>query len=156
MNFFEEALEIEAMLETRKTTRGELAKSLGITESTLANKLRLLKLSADLQEKITKYKISERHARALLRIDYESQKLLVDRIINEKLTVASTEALVEIIRTDEAPKRLHGTERNEVINRFQNGLKESLNALSALQIDAKMSTNYYGKKLYITIAISEN
>ena len=156
MNFFEEAKAIEAMLKTRKTTRCELAKSLGMTESTLANKLRLLRINALMQKKIISHKVSERHARALIRISDEAkQSALLDRIINEHLTVAKTEALVDLIISEDIPDFVGKAEKMKATDSFLGAVKHGVESLTAIGINAKCSTQIIGHTFYLSIAISE-
>ena len=73
-------------------TQEELAKTMGKSQSAVANKLRLLSLSDDVQDALLKEKISERHARALLAVDnQEKQKQLLNKIIANKMTVRELE-----------------------------------------------------------------
>ena len=76
-------------------TQDDLAKKLGKTQSTVANKLRLLNLDEDVQEALLEEKISERHARSLLRLNnVEDQKNMLNKIINERLTVRKTDDFI--------------------------------------------------------------
>lgn len=69
-------------------TQEEIAKKIGIAQPTIANKLRLLSLPEEIQESLMNDKISERHARSLLRLtDANEQIMLLNKITNEKLTV---------------------------------------------------------------------
>ena len=74
MNMFDEARSLKCVLETRKMTQRELGQSLGVSTSYVANKLRLLNLSEDLEKLIITSRVSERH--------YES-KLYLTAIIDE-------------------------------------------------------------------------
>ena len=76
LNCFEEAAAISALLDSGKVTREEAALKLGLAQSTIANKLRLLRLSRDEQKLICEHGLSERHARALLiaRLEREEAK----------------------------------------------------------------------------------
>ena len=87
----EEAKSYQKLL-NRGLTQEEIAKKLGISQPTVANKLRLLSLPDEVQEALLNTRISERHARALLRLENVSDQLnLLNRIINEKLNVKQTE-----------------------------------------------------------------
>ena len=87
----EEAKSYQKLL-NRGLTQEEIAKKLGIAQPTVANKLRLLSLPDEVQEALLNTRISERHARALLRLENVSDQLnLLNRIINEKLNVKQTE-----------------------------------------------------------------
>lgn len=84
----EEAISYKKILDMGYITQDALATKLGKTQSTVANKLRLLNLDDEVQEALLKEKISERHARSLLKLtDKEKQKEMLNRIITERLTV---------------------------------------------------------------------
>ena len=96
LSSIEEAKSYKNMLERSNMTQEELAKKMGLSQSTIANKLRLLNLSDDVQNALMQEKISERHARALLSItDKEEQKRWLDRIINERLTVRQLDLAIK-------------------------------------------------------------
>ncbi len=85
LNPIEEARTYQKILELDQMTQEELAKTMGKSQSAVANKLRLLSLSDDVQDALLKEKISERHARALLAVDnQEKQKQLLNKIIANK------------------------------------------------------------------------
>ena len=69
MNMFEEARTISGMIQMLGMTQSEVAKKLGTSQSYVGNKVRLLNLSEGIQKKILDLGLSERHARALLRLD---------------------------------------------------------------------------------------
>lgn len=84
----EEAISYKKILDMGYLTQDDLAIKLGKTQSTVANKLRLLNLSEDVQEALLEGKISERHARSILRLPNAAmQKQMLDKIILERLTV---------------------------------------------------------------------
>lgn len=96
LNPFEEAEAISRLIETYGMKQEEVSYRLGYAQPTVANKLRLLKLSPDHRKKIVEAGLSERHARALLRLDEEVlREKLLNRIIRERLTVAGTERIAE-------------------------------------------------------------
>ena len=97
MNMFEEARALAVTMNMRKFNQKEMAKSLGVSPSYVANKLRLLKLSDDVQTRIIESGLTERHARAMLCLKNEKDRLsALDIMREEKLSVASTEALVDV------------------------------------------------------------
>ena len=83
----EEAKTYQTILKLDNITQDELAQNLGKSQSTIANKLRLLTLDEEVQTALLNSQISERHARSLLGLDNEKQRELLNKIINEKLTV---------------------------------------------------------------------
>ena len=88
LNPIEEARTYQKILELDQMTQEELAKTMGKSQSSVANKLRLLQLSDPVQDALLKEEISERHARSLLKLeDSKEQKELLDKVINEKMSV---------------------------------------------------------------------
>ena len=98
----EEALSIKKRLDMGNITQGELAEKIGKSQSAVANKLRLLNLSDDVQNALLENKISERHARSLLKLSTEKlQNNMLEKIINERLTVRQTdEEINKVIKGD--------------------------------------------------------
>ena len=106
----EEAISYKKILDMGYITQDALASKLGKTQSTVANKLRLLNLDDDVQEALLNEKISERHARSLLKLqNKEQQKQLLNKIINERLTVRRADEEIE--------KILNGGNMNETITK---------------------------------------
>lgn len=84
----EEAKSYKNLLDRGYLTQEQLANKMGVSQSTIANKLRLLNLDEEVQDALLNEKISERHARALLTLeDKEDQKKWLKRILDERLTV---------------------------------------------------------------------
>lgn len=125
----EEALSYKRILDAGYVTQEQLAVKLGKTQSTIANKLRLLSLDKEVQNALLKGEISERHARSILRLtDKEKQKIILKKIINDRLTVRKTDeeirkmerekiepkASVEIIDFDDNPFQGNITEPIEL------------------------------------------
>lgn len=124
----EEAISYKKILDMGYLTQEKLAEKLGKKQSTVANKLRLLNLDEDVQEAILEDKISERHARSILKLQNPAdQKKVLKKIIDERLTVRKTDevinnmlngtfeetkqpAPVEPIVKDEAPVEDNSTE----------------------------------------------
>ncbi len=96
LGFFEEADAISRLIDLYGMTQEDAAFRLGYAQSTLANKLRLLKLSARQRRIIGENDLTERHARALLKLDSEEKRDdALSKIVKGKLNVEKTEALVE-------------------------------------------------------------
>ena len=95
LSVVEEAEAYKKLLEIGDTTQSELAKSVGKSQSFIANKLRLLKLAPKVLERLRESKITERHARAMLSLSEEDQEILVETVISQKLNVKQTEARVK-------------------------------------------------------------
>ncbi|ARJ30785.1 ParB/RepB/Spo0J family partition protein [Staphylococcus lugdunensis] len=95
LSVVEEAEAYKKLLEIGNTTQSELAKSLGKSQSFIANKLRLLKLAPKVIVRLREGKITERHARAVLPLSNEAQEQLIEQVIQQKLNVKQTEARVK-------------------------------------------------------------
>lgn len=156
MNMFDEARVIRGMMEMCNMTQGEIAQKLGVSQSYVANKLRLLNLPEKIQKRILELSLSERHARALLRLDgEETLSECVDKIEERGLNVAETEGLVELYVEAHAPKLIGMLEKNERIERFDSFITAGVESISSLGIRARRSTEYHGGKRYIMITIDE-
>lgn len=88
LSSIEEAKSYKNLLERGYLTQDELAKKIGVTQSTIANRMRLLNLCEEVQNALLNEQISERHARSLLQLyNPDDQKKMLDRIIKERMTV---------------------------------------------------------------------
>lgn len=148
LSYFEEARAIEALMLRYGYSQEETAVRLGKAQSTLSNKLRLLKLPPDVQADIERAGLTERHARALLKLeDVSLMREVVKHTIDKKLNVSQTEQLIE-------ESLLHGAEKPartiKVLFRdvriFVNTLNHAVNTMrrSGIQADSeKMETEQY-------------
>ena len=103
----EEAHAYQALLEMHELTQGALAEKLGKGQSTIANKLRLLKLPQEIQDAILNRQISERHARALIPLKDEAQRLLLfNETLEKDYNVRQLEQRIEqLTEADKKPKK---------------------------------------------------
>ena len=127
----EKAVSYKKILDMGYINQEELAKKVGKSQSAIANTLRLLNLSDDVQEALLENKISERHARSLLKIKDEKQQVeMLNRIINERLTVRKTD--------EEIDKMLN--ENNQVVTEAPEEIVQipdtAMNAPGFMNIDA--------------------
>ncbi len=126
LNPIEEARTYQKILEIDQMTQEELAKTMGKSQSAVANKLRLLSLPDDVQNALLKEQISERHARALINIpDSKKQKEMLKKIIDNKMSVRSVEEEIKRLyskNNDSAPARpeLSNSEQIATTNAFVN------------------------------------
>lgn len=96
----EEAISYKKILDMGYLTQEQLAIKLGRSQSTIANKLRLLNLCDEVQEALMQDKISERHARSMLKLPTaELQRKMLDKIIKERLTVRKTDEEIDKMNT---------------------------------------------------------
>lgn len=156
MNMFEEAAALSGTIKMRGISQSEMAKMLGVSQSYIANKLRLLTLDDGLKSRICAANLTERHARAILRLKGEqarSQALGI--IIERRLSVAETEALVDLLHEPMAPRVEKNANSLKKIESFKKNLTESVHLLRSFGVDAAINQNYYGSKLYITVTLDE-
>ena len=103
LSAIEEARSYKNLLDKGYLTQAELAKKMGLSQSAIANKLRLLNLDEEVQKALMNNQISERHARSLLVLpSHEEQRKWLKRIINERLTVRDLDN--ELKKLNETPK----------------------------------------------------
>lgn len=144
LNSLEEAKSYKKILDKEGLTQDELAKKIGVSQSTIANKLRLLNLTSEAQDALMNDKISERHARSLLSVsDPEKQKALLNKVISERLTVrqlddeikkesnpASESALNHVPSYDELGDVGTPVEESPVTNESENIFNSSNNSFN--------------------------
>lgn len=106
LGFFEEAVAINKLMKDFSLSQDEAARRLGKAPSTVSNKLRLLTLPEAARDKIIENALSERHARALLRLQESEIMDVLQKVIDKKLNVTQTEKLVEeYVSKRKEPKR---------------------------------------------------
>ena len=156
LNFFEEAEGYLALIREHGLTQEELAKKLAKNQSTVANKLRILKLPASVKKALVSSGLTERHARALLRLHNEQAQLkLLDQIIKGALSVKETEDLVE-----RELNRLYGEEKDEPVIRMRGGykiyintIKKTVKKLESMGTRATVRTEDNGDHISINILV---
>lgn len=106
LTFFEEAVSYDKLMREFAYTQDELALKLGKKQSTIANKLRLLKLSDEIKSRAVEYHLSERHCRTLLRAETEELRMKVlNAIIQRNLTVSETEQYMDRLLSEQASRQ---------------------------------------------------
>lgn len=116
LNPIEEAKSYEEIMRIGNQTQSSLAVKLNKSQSSIANKIRLLSLPQEIQEALSNRKISERHARSLLSVTDKTKQLeLLNKIINEKLTVKETEQIIN-------EKEINENEIKQAINDIMKSL----------------------------------
>ncbi len=91
----EEAVAYRKLIDLHGVTQEALATKLGKSQSSIANKLRLLKLTDDVKDAVLKRDITERHARALLKVDDDKQKEVLDLIVDQEFNVKQAEDYIK-------------------------------------------------------------
>lgn len=125
----EEAISYKKILDMGYINQTDLAEKLGKTQSTIANKLRLLNLDEEVQEALLNEKISERHARSLLKLDKNKQVEMLNRIISERMTVRKTDEEINKILNN------NSEEKQEVNIPSLNKVDENNSEIEVLNFD---------------------
>lgn len=153
LDFWEEAMAIQLLLESTGLSQEALAKQLGKSQSSVANKLRLLKLSPAALTLLRQNGFTERHARALLRLpDAAAQETAAQYIIDHDLTVAKTEAHVEIL-LHPVPRRSKPTFLLKDVRFFLNTLNRGLSLMQNAGVQADCSRQDTPDAILLTIRI---
>lgn len=114
LGYFEEAVAIERLMKDFGLSQEEAAKQLGKAPSTVSNKLRLLSLQSEVRDLLCEHGLSERHARALLRLPEDKTLPVLQKIIEKKLNVTQTEAYIEEILSEKQGNRTTKTMFSDV------------------------------------------
>ena len=160
LTVIEEAAAYQRLLDLHELTQEALAQRLGKSQSTIANKLRLLKLPEAVQQAILQREITERHARALIKLKEEAAQLeVLQQIIEHELNVKETEQLIKkMFEPKEKPKqkkpRLKGV--NKDIRIAMNTIRQSLNMVSDTGIDVSSDEEDHDDYVQITIKIPKH
>ena len=142
----EEAEGYRSLMDTYALTQEEAAQRVGKSRSAVANSLRLLNLSPELQEYVECGKLTAGHARALLPLSPTLQKKAAQDVIAADLNVRQTEALVKKLRTEAQPPKIP-TQTVNYTEAAQRGLSERLGRACRIVSGRKkgrIELEYYG------------
>lgn len=156
LDFFEEAVAIERLMTDHALSQEEISRKLGKAQSTLSNKLRLLRLPEELRDKITYAGLTERHARALLTLpDNSTRSRVLDIIIERHLTVAESERLInDVGRRKKAKNRPRMTAFKDM-RIFLNTLNHAVDAIRKAGIEADTAKSETDEYFEYVIRISK-
>lgn len=148
LNMFEQAYGFRQLIDNYGLTQDEVARKMSLSQSAVANKLRLLKLSYEEQRLIVENGLTERHARALLKVEAQEVRIdIIKHISSLKLNVANTEQYVEKVlkmlnRTEnESNSDAKATinEENRQLNDLISNFRRKVDTLKKLGKDATIS-----------------
>jgi ParB family chromosome partitioning protein len=165
LNFIEEAEGFYFLISKHSLTQDDLARKLGKNQSTIANKLRLLKLPGKVKKMLIEYGLSERHARALLKIMKERQheqaeKLMieiVERIAEHGLTVQKTEEYIDKIlnfQVKKAAARSNVKTYIRDIRIFTNTIKQAVDIMQDSGVNATYDVEEKSDGCVITVLVT--
>ncbi len=157
LDFIEEAMAYERLIEDFELNQTQLAEKLGKSQSTIANKMRILKLPETVKKRLREGGLSERHARALLKVDDEELLLnIVEKVISKDLNVSETERLVNSIAEDINEKKMRDKRyvRNFINYKiYINTIKNAYNEIVKTGIDAKFEQDESDEYIEIKVKI---
>lgn len=152
LDFIEEAQGLSRLMQLYGLSQEQAALRVGKSQSAVANKLRLLRHSAAVLDAIRQAGLSERHARALLKLTREEDKMAVIQVIVEReLTVAKTEAYLEQLTAETQPARRE--QRAPDVRGFLNHLNQSLAMIQSAGIAAVSQQQETEREIVLTITI---
>lgn len=156
LHYLEEAEAIANLIATYGFSQEQAAERLGRSQSAVANKLRLLRLSSACQKILREQELSERHARALLRLADEEERLrALEVIVQRGYNVAQTEEYVEALlaRTASTPSAQKPTYIIKDVRLFLNSVRRSMSVMQRSGIAASSEREDTEKEIRLLIRI---
>ena len=145
---------LDRLIHTYDLSQDEAARRIGKSQSAVANKLRLLKLSPRLLDRLRQNGLTERHARALLRLETEEQQWeVLEYVIDHHLTVAQTEAYIEARLTPPPPRKKKPTFILKDVRLFLNTVTKGLSMMKDAGVNAEYGRQETEDAILLTIKI---
>ncbi|MBE6611503.1 MAG: ParB/RepB/Spo0J family partition protein [Ruminococcaceae bacterium] len=160
LNIFEQASAIASLIDLYHLTQEEVARQLSTSQSFVANKLRILRLTLPEREKILAYNLTERHARALLKIQSVEQRLrIIDYIYLHNLNVATTESYIDRFLAENESSRRPRSPRKIVlkdIRIFYNSIDKAVSIIKQAGIPVESQRTEGDDVIELTIRIPKS
>ncbi len=157
LNMFEQASAILNLMKVHCLTQEKIAEQLSCSQSYVANKLRLLKISDDEKEKIIEFGLTERHARALLRIkDDDLRKNALKNIIRKNLNVSATEDYIDKLLIEKKQEKKDNIKTKIIVKDmrlFYNTIDKAIDAMRSTGFDVETTKRETSDSMEIIIAI---
>ena len=155
LSYIEEAYAYKRLIDEFELTQGELADKIGKRQSTISNKLRILTLPPDIQKKLAEAKLTERHARALLKVeDPEVRERILQRVINNNLNVKQTEKLIEDFLIKEEENSRKKRKINYISYKiYMNTIKKAFSQIHDMEKNARIFEDDKGVYVEVKIVI---
>ena len=157
LNMFEQASAILNLMKVHCLTQEKIAEQLSCSQSYVANKLRLLKISDEEKQDIIEFGLTERHARALLRIkDEDVRKSVLKTIIKKNLNVASTEEYIDRLLIEKKKEKCDKPKTKIIIKDmrlFYNTIDKAIETMRATGFDVETTKRETSETTEIVIAI---
>lgn len=158
LNFLEEAEGYYNLISDHGFTQQELAQKIGKSQSTVANKLRILKLPNDIKKLLIENNLTERHGRALLKLpDEETQREVLEKVIKTDKTVKQTEDYISDMLTamtqEDDPENRQNIKGLINFRIYINTLKNAYNAIKESGVDAVYDQKDMGDYIEVSVRI---
>ena len=154
LNFFEQAHAIYKLIENFGYTQEQAARRLSVSQSYIANKLRILKLSKDEQDIIIEYGLTERHARAFIRIaDEQERGVAIAAVIKRAMNVSAAEKYIDRLLMKDGGKKSRGTVIFKDIRLFLNTIDKAVDTVVQSGIDIKSEKVDKGEYIEICLTV---
>lgn len=158
LNFIEEAEGYNSLIIDHDFTQQEIAEKIGKNQSTIANKLRILKLPEDIKRNLIEYGLTERHGRALLKLpDDDLRRNVLERVVKNELNVNKTEALVDGILDDliEGEEKVSKQNIKSLISIriYLNTIKKAYSAIKETGVNAEYQEIDKGDHVEVVVKI---
>ena len=149
LDFVEEAKGISRLMELWSLSQEQVARVIGKSQSSVANKLRILKHSPQVLDALRAGNLTERHGRALLKLRTEPEKLrAIDTVVSLGMSVARTERYIEQLLSEREPKQSRAN-----VGQFLNNLNQSLARIQLSGIPAVSERRETDSQIVLTITI---
>lgn len=150
----EEAIAYQKLIDLHQLTQESLAQRLGKSQSTIANKIRLLQLGEAARQALLERKITERHGRALLALqDEEIQIRLLKEIVEKELNVKQTEARIALYLEASKPKKTKRLSFSKDVRLALNTIRQSVDMVNGSGIQIKADEKDFEDHYEIVIRI---
>lgn len=154
LHFLEEAEGYEQLMEQFHLTQEAMAARVGKKQSTIANKLRLLRLSPAVRKVLVDAGLSERHARALLKLEDDAKRLeVLEVVVAKNYSVRQTEEYInKLLEDNQQEKRRRMVIVNDV-RIYLNSIKQVVNAIKDVGIPVNMEQTVEGDEVIVSVRI---
>ncbi|MDD6815153.1 MAG: ParB/RepB/Spo0J family partition protein [Firmicutes bacterium] len=155
LGYLEEARAYKKLMDDFGLTQSEIAQKVGKQQSTISNKIRILSLPDDIQEVLTEHRLTERHARALLRVQGENdRRKVIARVIKNNLNVKQTEKLVDDLLSGQEELRRKKNKVNYISYKiYVNTIRKAFSQIKEMEENAIFTQEDKGDVLELKITI---
>jgi len=156
LHYLEEAEAIARLITTYRFSQEEAALKLGKSQSAIANKLRLLRLDEPCRAVLRRGQLTERHARAALRLENGEQRLqALEHIVREQLNVAQSEQYIEQLLQNESttPPKKRNAYIVKDVRLFLNSIRRSVQIMQRSGVNASMQRQEDDDQITLTVLI---